>query len=75
MWNYRVVHRSYPDWDEETYSICECYYDDDGKPEAITERSVGAFGGTLEELLADLENYRNAVHKPVLQWDEIVRDE
>ena len=72
-WNYRVVHRAYPDWGEESYGIYECYYDDDDNPEFLG--TAGAFGDTIEEMLKDLEHYRNAVQKPVLQWDEIVSED
>ena len=73
MWDYRVVHRYYPLWDEHTYGIFECYYDADGNPEMLTEDCVGAFGNTLEELRSDLKNYVTAIDKPVLLWDDIVK--
>jgi hypothetical protein len=74
-WNYRVVHRHYPEWDEHTWAIYEVFYDDDGKPDAVTSNHVGCFGNTLEEMIDDLTHYCEALADSVLEWDDIVTGE
>ena len=43
------------------------YYDDDGRPEARTERPVHPAGKTWEELEADVQAYLGALQEPILE--------
>lgn len=74
-WNYRVVRKVYPpgiDGEREhVLGIHEVYYDDDGKPEMVTENRMDAHGETLDELRTDLRWMMEALDKPVLEYDEI----
>jgi len=74
-WNYRVVRKAYPPGADGTIEhvlgIHEVYYDDDGKPEMVTENRMDAHGETLDELRTDLRWMMEALDKPVLEYDEI----
>jgi hypothetical protein len=63
-WNYRVVCTE--NEAEVSYAIYEVYYDDDGRPEARTERPSYPAGETLEELREDVQRYLAALDQPVL---------
>lgn len=70
MWNYRVVKRT---WDNGTviFAIHEAYYDE-GKlePGTITINPCWPQGESLEELQEDLEWYREALSRPILNWED-----
>jgi hypothetical protein len=67
-WNYRVIHRNddptllY----EDVYAIHEVYYEDDVPVSMAVDPSCPQ-GETIEELREDLEHYRTALDKPILE--------
>ena len=68
-WNYRVIHRN----NESTlgtnvYAIHEVYYEK-GIPDTMTVNPQYPQGETIEELREDLEHYRLALDKPILEAD------
>jgi hypothetical protein len=72
-WNYRVVRRQ--DESGIWYGIHEVYYSDDGRPTACTEDAVKPGGDTLEELRNDIRYFKEALEKPVLDYDDFVVQE
>ena len=68
-WNYRVIHEKIilGDYEEDVYTIHEVYYDEEGNPELTTESACYPQGETLDELREDMEFYRRALSKPVLE--------
>ena len=73
-WNYRIIHRHYPETDAHSYDIHEVYYDEDDKPEMVTHRGIAPYGETYEEFVEDVAHYIAALAKPVLEYDEICTD-
>ena len=63
-WNYRVVQR------EDLFAIHEVYYDEAGKPAAVTADAMTPDGDTLEELRETFEQFREAFDQPVLQYED-----
>ena len=72
-WNHRVVHRVIQG--DDFYGIHEVFYDDEGRPDMMTERAVGVCGDNLEELQQTLEWMLQAMDKPILEYDEIRGEE
>ncbi len=74
-WNYRVVRKAYPPDinGERDYilGIHEVYYDENGKPDMVTEERMDAHGETLDELREDLAHMLLALDKPVLEYDAL----
>ena len=79
-WHYRIVKKHYPEFHDQDgqcdenctrFGIHEAYCDKAGKVFAITEREVGICGANLEELKQDLEWHRQALDRPVLDYDDI----
>lgn len=66
-WNHRVVKRTYED--EEWYAVHEIYYDGD-KPWGITTEPSAPGGETIEELKEELDRFRKALNKPVLNYED-----
>ncbi len=69
-WNYRVV-KSKLDNCEDWYGMHEVYYDDEGNINAISEDAISIEGESLKDLGKILEWMSSAMHKPVLNEDEI----
>jgi hypothetical protein len=67
MWNYRVTKKFYSDPDTWVYGIREVYYNDDGEIERWTKYTVGPYGNTVDELVADIANFVAALAKPVVE--------
>lgn len=71
-WNYRVIKHTYKDYPEDTIlCIHEVYYDENANITAFSENPVYPRGETTEELSKDLENYKKALNKPVLDLEEL----
>jgi hypothetical protein len=70
-WDDRIVHTA--DGGTEAYAIYEVFYDDNGQPEARTERPSYPAGETAAELADDLRWYHAALHQPVLEDTEFGR--
>ena len=68
-WNYRTVKRE--EDGEVTFAVYEAYYEDEEtKPCAISQNPVYVCGDTLDELRKDLNNYRKALDRPVLNYED-----
>ena len=73
-WNYRIVHRLYrpgTPQEENSYSIHEVYYNEQGDINLWSKDSISAIGGTVDELLADLGRMAAAHKKPTLEWEQM----
>ena len=68
-WNYRVIARKYDDNYVE-FGIYETYYDEDDKPHSISSDEMSPHGETLAELTDDLYKMKQALEKPVLQYED-----
>lgn len=69
-WNYRVIRHHDPNNDEPDYlSIHEVYYDDEGRPERVTEQPTGAGAETVEGLREVFGLMRQALDKPILDFE------
>jgi hypothetical protein len=73
FWNYRIIKRIHDDGTE-LFAIHEVYYNDDGKPELVTEDPCEPQGETLAELKEDFEWYQKALEHPVLNYDDFGGD-
>jgi len=72
-WNYRVIKKVYKgtDYEEDSYSIHEVYYNKDGSISSWSIDPISIHGTTPEELKDDYEKYGEAFNKPILNWDEL----
>ena len=74
-WNHRIVRSvnrhpaigNEPAFEELFFAVHEVYYNEDGSIHNWTERSVGPCGNSIEELLSELEMFREAADQPILQ--------
>jgi hypothetical protein len=71
-WNYRVV--KHTDKGEEWYGIHEVYYDKKDKPDMISEDPIDAHGMTPDELKSDLDMMRQAFDKPVVVYEDFLKE-
>ena len=73
VWNHRVLrHKNYVKVLDKTvthFQIHEVFYDeeDDYRIEGWTQNATSPGGDTLEELRDDIEWYRQATEKPILE--------
>ena len=81
-WNYRLVKREWVNTNESGYTIGihECYYDDDGKIENITEDTVSLeLWSNFEEdgriskehIIDEMDKMREAINKPVIDYETL----
>jgi len=63
-WNYRVIK-------DKWFAIHEVYYTEDEQPSAYSESEVSPWGETLEELEEDMEHFKQALLRPVLDIEEL----
>jgi len=70
-WNYRVIRHKTSGGD--VFVIHEVYYDADGRIEYITADPVYPGGETLAELKDDALAYLAAFAKPVLDYEDVVK--
>ncbi len=68
-WNYRVLAKKQSD-DSIFLDIYEVYYDEDGNPEYCTENPITVGGDDLEDIQWQLDKMRDALSKPVLNYDD-----
>lgn len=66
-WNYRVTRQYVKEHKEFVYCIRIVYYNNDGSINLWTENPTVPFGTDFEELKHDVELFRLAVDKPVLE--------
>jgi hypothetical protein len=74
-WNYRVIHRKVSavnGYDEDTYSIHEVYYNDNGDIYAFSQEPVQAWSDTVVGLKWVLEKFQEAYNKPVLNYENLL---
>ena len=64
-WDYRVFRM------KEGYVIGEVLCDEQGRIISCTRESVEPFGDSLEQLMRDIEGFKDALSKPVLTFDDI----
>lgn len=64
-WNYRVFR------DTDGYCIREVFYLDNGEIGGCTERPITPQGDTIEALIQDIENIKEALRLPVLTPEEV----
>jgi len=71
-WNYRIVKRK---WDnkEVQYSIHEIYYDKDDNIKMFSADPIFICGDSKKELKKDLELYKKAFEKPVLDYKKLCK--
>jgi hypothetical protein len=77
-WNYRVVKRQFKTLtgeDEIEYAIHEAYYDEDKKPNGVTENAVTVHAESKESLRWVLEKMIESLDKPVLDYDDLGKEE
>jgi len=66
-WRYQAVYSENADG-VRSYSICEVYFDDDGKLTAWTESmEISPYGSSLEELVGDLDMMR----EDIKNWESV----
>lgn len=70
-WNYRVLKKKLSE-DEDTFDVCEVYYDEHDKATSWAWGKNVLSGESLEELQETLVRIQEAIQKPVL---EIVGDD
>jgi len=71
-WNYRVVKRGHGE--DTFYGIYEVYYDEDGKPEYITENPIYPIGDSVKELTEDISYMLTAFGKPILNYEDFLQE-
>ena len=59
-------------YSEDSFGICEVYYNDEGKITSTTERFIEPYGETLEDLKTSFNMMKEAFDKPVIDLDTIV---
>lgn len=64
-WNYRVIRKN------DFCEIHEVYYNTKGDPIAFTENSCSPCGDSMEELIDDLEYFKDALELPVFDYDKL----
>jgi hypothetical protein len=71
-WNYRIVKEINPvDWGDEFYiTVREVYYDDDGKPNGVTDTEVSPSGCDITEFMDSWISYRIAFASSILTFDK-----
>ena len=75
-WNYRVIRRKATPEEAELseeeycYTIREVFYDDEGKPELVSEEDTGPWGTTVDEIKKDVEWFSKALGQPVLNYED-----
>ncbi len=67
-WNYRILAFEHPTR-ETTFSICEVYYDKDGKPDGYADSSAKDFE-SKEDIKKEIIYYQEALEKPILYAGE-----
>ena len=59
-------------YSEDSFGICEVYYNDEGKITSTTERFIEPYGETLEDLKTSFNMMKEAFDKEVLDLDTVV---
>jgi len=67
-WNYRIIRKE--NNGEHIYAIHEVYYKKNGKLHLVSVAPDYPHGETVDELKEDFEHYRQALDKPVLNYED-----
>ena len=67
FWNYRVLRNS-----DDHLAIHSVYYDQGGNPQSVSENPAGVVADTVEDLLSELDRFKEALDRPVLQSSQFV---
>ena len=74
-WNYRVIRKTYKKketlLEEECFNIHEVYYDKEGYIISLTKNPVSVGAESLEGLEWVLSKMKEALDKPVLDYEEL----
>ena len=75
VWNYRVVRRSFSSGDA-ILGIHTAYYhfSEDVTPHSISTEPRQPLAESVDGLAAELERFREALGKPVLEWSNFDRE-
>jgi len=73
-WNYRVVKKRYEDTELVFFGIHEVYYDEEGKPNLVTQEPIDVSGESVEDLLDIYETMKEAFRKPVLLYEDFCEE-
>ncbi len=68
IWQYRVVRRTIGP-NTYSYGIYQAYYKEDGTCLALSDDTVGAYGDSRSELVADYTLLGDAFKLPTLDYD------
>lgn len=85
-WNYRVAKKCITvdilkdevtgevvdSYSEDSFGICEVYYNDEGKITSTTERFIEPYGETLEDLKWCFDKMKEAFDKEVIDLDNTI---
>lgn len=63
-WNYRILAFGYPE--DITFSICEVYYDNNGKPDGYAPDSYTKGFESVDDIKKEILYYQEALEKPIL---------
>lgn len=64
-WNYRIIKQ------DDFFGVRDVYYDKQGKMQLVAVENQAPHGTTLKALKADMEYFREAFNKPVVNYDDI----
>lgn len=67
-WNYRVLKRETKEG--EFFAVHEVFYDDEGNPKKCTVEPVFPQGTSENDLERRIELYREALEKPILNYED-----
>lgn len=71
-WNYRVIeHKNHPVNPDPYYMIHSCYYDKDGNPNGLSMEPVKIGGETIIEIMEEIEKFKVALTKPILNFETL----
>lgn len=73
-WNYRIVHevKTVRGITDETFSIHEVYYNDDGNIDLWSVDPIEPQGCSADDLMEDLCHMMEALTHPVLEKSELI---
>lgn len=72
-WNYRVVKRTTMLKNEQydSYGVHTAWYGEgEEEPHSISEEPLYPIGGSLDELIADMNHMREALNRPILSYED-----
>jgi hypothetical protein len=64
-WNYRVLRHA-----DDYFAIHSVYYDKHGNAHSVSVTPAAVAADTTEEILAELDRFKAALERPVLQFSQ-----